>query len=182
MCTKYKKGGMKFAAALSLTFIVSSIVFAATITVNESTEYQTIDGFGAFGFRNVNWANPSDWWSDSFGDMIIGDLGLTIHRNEYYPPEGDQDTQFSEQAPYFQLLRDKAAQLGEPLKIIITYWTPPSYMKSNGGPDGGYLLPEYYDDFGNYTSMPGVSRTSLSLPSHTIPVFTPQSNTGICSR
>ncbi len=150
MWKKLKPDGRWFPAIL-LCLLALGPALAATITVNESTQYQTIDGFGAFGFRSNNWSNPSDWWSDSFGNTIIGDLGLTIHRNEYYPPESGQDTQFSEQAPYFQLIRDKAIQLGEPLKIIITYWTPPSWMKSNGSPDGGYLLSQYYDDFGNYT-------------------------------
>ncbi len=151
MCKRWKHFSFLAVAAILLSTFIPGFVFAATITVDESTQYQTIDGFGAFGLRNVNWANPSEWWNDSFGDLIISDLGLTIHRNEYYPPEGDQDTQFSAQAPYYQLLRDKAIQHGEPLKIVITYWTPPSYMKDNGSPDGGSLLPEYYDDLGNYT-------------------------------
>jgi len=153
MSENLKGNSIRIAMAIALSIFISGMVFGAAITVNENTTYQTIDGFGAFGFRSNNWSAPTDWWSDAFGNQIIGDLGLTIHRNEYYPPEppNDQDTQFADQAPYFQLLRDKANQLGEPLKIIITVWTPPGYMKSNGSTkNGGNLLSSYYDDYGTY--------------------------------
>lgn len=83
---------------------------------------------------------------------MIDDLGLTIHRNEYYPPGSDQDTEFDAQAPYFQKLQNKALEHNEPIKFIITYWTPPAFMKTNNShKNGGHVKPEYYDDLGSYT-------------------------------
>jgi len=119
------------------------------ITVNQAIQYQTIDGFGAHGARNVYWSNPATWYTDAWLDLIINDLGLTITRNVYHPP--GSDTTFEAQRPFLQALKQKADQSGEPLKFISTFWSPPGYMKDNGSiKNGGHVLPGYYDDLGNY--------------------------------
>jgi len=120
-----------------------------TVDVDQTTTYQIIDGFGAHGAMNVWWSN-GPFYNSPFLDLVIDDLGLTIVRNEYYP-KPDEPGQWPKQIPYLQAIKAKAQASGEPLKFIATYWTPPSYMKSNGSTkNGGYLLPEYYDEFGDY--------------------------------
>ncbi len=118
------------------------------ITVDQSTVYQTIDGFGAHGAMNVWWSS-GPFYNQNFLDLVIDDLGLTITRNEYYP-KPNEPGQWPKQIPYLQAMKQKAEQSGEPLKFLATYWTPPHYMKDPPTCCGGYLLPEYYDDFGDY--------------------------------
>lgn len=128
----------------------TSAVNHPVVTIDQSTTYQTIDGFGAHGAMNVWWSS-GPFYNDNFLDLVIDDLGLTINRNEYYP-KPDAPGQWPKQTPYLQALKAKADASGEPLKFIAAYWSPPSWMKSNGSTtNGGYLLPQYYDDFGDYS-------------------------------
>jgi glucuronoarabinoxylan endo-1,4-beta-xylanase len=126
----------------------------AVVQYNSAKTYQTVEGIGGFGFRNVNWADPSTWWTDSWGDSVINDLGFTIIRNEWYPPqiEGEvQDSNWNVQKPYIEKLHSLARTSGQPLKQIISIWSPPAYMKENHSTkNGGKLLPEYYDDFARW--------------------------------
>jgi chitodextrinase/O-glycosyl hydrolase len=137
------------------------------ITINKGTQFQTIDGFGFFGAQDVWWSNPSDLWSDSWGDQVISDLGITIWRNEYYPPSDNlhvQDADWNKQRPVVQGLKNKAAQYGVDLKFIFTVWSPPASMKVQvdnntrligtphpfGTKAGGALDPTKYIAFANY--------------------------------
>ena len=123
---------------------------AQTVTLDRSTTYQTIDGFGFFGGMDV-------WWSSGpFHDAawistVIDDLGLTIHRNEYYSEEPNQDADWAKQKGLIQALVAQAKASKEPLKLIWTVWTPPSSMKSNSSlKNGGTLLSSSYSAFGSW--------------------------------
>src|SRR3954465_14018737 len=64
-------------------------------------------------------------WSDAWGDQVIGDLGITIWRNEHYPPSDNldtQDTDWNKQRPVVQGLKRKADQYAVNLKFIFTVW------------------------------------------------------------
>ncbi|HEX9063419.1 MAG TPA: glycoside hydrolase, partial [Clostridia bacterium] len=82
------------------------------------------------------------------------DLGFSITRNEWYPPaiEGEsQDSSWEVQKPFIEEFHNLAKVNNDPLKQIISIWSPPAYMKSNHSTkNGGTLLPEFYDDFGNW--------------------------------
>jgi O-glycosyl hydrolase len=124
-------------------------VGSVKISVNKNTTYQTIDGFGAHGAMDVWWEN-GPFYNQAFLDRIIDDLGLTIIRNEYYPP-GDNQCNLAKQAPYLQAMKQKAAASGEPLKFIATFWTPPAAFKDNNSiKEGGRLLPDNYAALGKY--------------------------------
>ena len=102
------------------------------VTVNKAERHQTIDGFGFFGAMNTWWSSPSSLWSDAWGDQVISDLGITIWRNEYYPPSDQfntQDADWNKQRPVVRGLKAKADQYGVDLKFIFTVWSPPSSMK-----------------------------------------------------
>ncbi|MDQ2657048.1 MAG: discoidin domain-containing protein, partial [Bacteroidota bacterium] len=137
------------------------------VTINKSTQYQTIDGFGFFGAMNTWWSSPSTLWSSAWGDQVISDLGITIWRNEYYPPADQysgQDADWNKQLPVVQGLKSKADQYGVDLKFVFTVWSPPSSMKvavSNntrqigtphpyGTKQGGALDPTKYSQFSNW--------------------------------
>jgi glucuronoarabinoxylan endo-1,4-beta-xylanase len=102
-----------------------------TITIDKSVRYQTIDGFGFFGACDVWWATQN-LWNDSWGDKIIRDLGITIWRNEWFPPstpDAAQDADWNKQKPVVQGLKAKAEQYGVNLKFIVSIWSPPADMK-----------------------------------------------------
>ncbi|MCD7880624.1 MAG: glucosylceramidase [Clostridiales bacterium] len=49
------------------------------------------------------------------------------------------------------MLRDAEAAAGQKLRIMLSPWSPPAYMKSNGQRcHGGHLLPEYYARWAEY--------------------------------
>ncbi len=124
----------------------TSAVNHPVVTIDESTTYQTIDGFGAAG-EGGGYAHDS-----ALLDMIIDDLGLTILRMEYYPTDEFPNHFANNQTPYLQAMKAKADASGEPLKFIASYWSPPAWMKDNGSTiNGGHVLPQYYDDLGDYS-------------------------------
>lgn len=115
-----------------------------TINVDKTVKYQTIDGFGFFGAQNTWWSDPSTLYSDAWADKVISDLGITIWRNEYYPPaitagsplasivtpeNWGQDADWNKQLPVVRGLKAKADQYGVNLKFIFTVWSPPADMK-----------------------------------------------------
>jgi glucuronoarabinoxylan endo-1,4-beta-xylanase len=137
------------------------------VTVNKSLRHQTIDGFGFFGAQNTWWSSASSLWSDAWGDQVISDLGITIWRNEYYPPADQfsgQDADWNKQRPVVRGLKRKADQYGVDLKFIFTVWSPPSSMKvavqNNvrqigtphpfGTKQGGALDPTKYAQFADW--------------------------------
>jgi glucuronoarabinoxylan endo-1,4-beta-xylanase len=108
------------------------IALAATVVVDRSTRHQTIEGFGFFGARDVWWSPAGQLVDPAWVRLVIDDLGLTMWRNEYYPPagpDGPQDADFGKQAPVALALRERAAASGVPLKTILTVWSPPAAMK-----------------------------------------------------
>src|SRR5262249_44311192 len=44
------------------------------VSVDMSTQFQTIDGFGFFGAQDDWWGKASDLWSDAWGTLAIKDL------------------------------------------------------------------------------------------------------------
>jgi glucuronoarabinoxylan endo-1,4-beta-xylanase len=140
------------------------------IIIDKSTRYQTIDGFGFFGANDVWWASQN-LWNDAWGEKIINDLGITIWRNEWYPPSvpgASQDADWNKQKPVVQGLKAKADKYGVTMKYIISVWSPPADMKwlcnfswagdanasRNAGTvstkNGGTLNPDKYIDYAEW--------------------------------
>lgn len=143
-------------------------IASVTLDINTEQTYQTIDGFGFFGARNVWWTgDESSLYTEEWGDRVIRDLGVTIWRNEYFPPSTEtvgQDADWEKQLPVVRGLHVKAQEHGVDLKIIFTVWSPPSAFKCRenegerfsgeahpgGTKQGGTLDPLYYEEFGNW--------------------------------
>ncbi|MEP6735441.1 MAG: glycoside hydrolase family 30 beta sandwich domain-containing protein [Chryseolinea sp.] len=100
------------------------------ISIDKSTSYQTVDGFGFFGAYDVWWSGGS-LWNDAWGEKMIGDLGITIWRNEYFPPStpDNRQTEWTTQKPVVEGLKAKADKYNVDLKFIFTVWSPPSDLK-----------------------------------------------------
>jgi O-glycosyl hydrolase len=145
-------------------FLLARAAVAATVRIDRSTKHQTIEGFGFFGARDVWWSSAEKLVDAAWARLVIDDLGLTMWRNEYYPPAGaagHQDADFTKQRPVAQALRDQAALSGVPLKTILTVWSPPAGMKCasdgdaivegrlhpGGTKGGGAVCPSRRDEF-----------------------------------
>ncbi len=110
----------------------------ATISIDTSTKYQTIDGFGIFGARDTWWGKAEELYSDQWANQVLVDLGITIWRNEYYPPDSDAD--WNKQRPVVEGLVKTARDKGIDLKIILSVWSPPASMKCTFSEDGKKVI------------------------------------------
>jgi O-glycosyl hydrolase len=138
-------------------------------TVDRSIKRQVIDGFGFFGAQTVWWeANNANLYSDAWARKVIDDLGITIWRNEYYPPATstqNQDADWNKQKPVVEGLFRIANEYRVPLKFIFTIWTPPADLKCaldandrplsgtphpQGTKNGGTLDPAKYEEFADW--------------------------------
>jgi O-glycosyl hydrolase len=107
---------------------------AVDIGVDVGQTYQTIDGFGFFGPKDVWWnsSNPSHFYDQTWLDLVVDSLGITIWRNEYYSEESNQDANWAQQRPMVEALKAKADASGVPLRFFYSVWSPPSAMKCEG--------------------------------------------------
>ena len=142
-----------------------------TLSLDKNVTYQTIDGFGFFGAHHVWWGSAGEMWNQAWGEKVITDLGLTIWRNEYYPPatpNAGQDADWAKQKPVVEGLKAIAEANDVDLKYIFTVWSPPEELKwvasfswpgdadatRGDGPvtakNGGTLNPNRYDDFADW--------------------------------
>lgn len=140
----------------------------STATIDRSTKYQTIDGFGFFGAKGVWWDNAGNLYNDAWATQVITDLGITIWRNELFPPGTatvPQDADWAKQKPVVEGLAKIATANRVPLKFIFTVWSPPADLKCavdangvalsgtphpGGTKNGGTLDPAKYIQYGNY--------------------------------
>ncbi len=144
---------LRFRLVTAAFCLIAVLAYGANVAVEQSIEYQTIDGFGAHGSMDVWWSG-GPFYNDAFLNLIVDDLGLTINRNEYYP-KPNEPGQWPKQIGWLQALKAKADASGEPIKFIAAYWTPPYWMKNPpvccAQGNDAYVLPEYYDDLGTYS-------------------------------
>ncbi|MBN1998745.1 PKD domain-containing protein [candidate division KSB1 bacterium] len=149
----------------SLTFVLPF----SKVVVDPELKYQTIDGFGAFGAMDVWWSN-GPFYTENFIDLVVNDLGLSIHRNNIpwdFEPTNDNTDPYkidtnnfnikgtiAKQLPYLKALRKAGVD-----KFIISCWTPMDWMKIDipkdvephcNGQCGGKLNPILYQEYAEY--------------------------------
>jgi len=139
-------------SAVNLTASINTTV--TEVTINASQKFQTMEGFGGFGAKDVYWSN-GPFTSAEFVDGLINDLGLTILRdniptnfeivNDNDDPNVTDLTKFNinnnttghdgKLADHLQYLKDmKAAGLQ---KLIVSIWSPAPWMKYNNQVSNG---------------------------------------------
>ncbi|HEV8508263.1 MAG TPA: hypothetical protein VGQ53_22820, partial [Chitinophagaceae bacterium] len=125
-----------------------------TVSIDETQQFQTMEGFGGFGAKDVYWSN-GPFTSSEFVNTLINDLGLTILRDniptnfEIVNDNSDPfDTDLSKYNlhnttpghdgkldDHLQYLRDmKAAGLA---RLIVSIWSAPPWMKTNNSISNG---------------------------------------------
>ena len=110
-------------------------------------------------------------WNQEWGEKVITDLGISIWRNEYYPPatpKANQDADWNKQKAVVEGLKQVADANNVDLKFTFTVWSPPESMKwladfewpgdvnATRGPgnvstkNGGTLNPNMYNEFATW--------------------------------
>ncbi|MBO4415489.1 MAG: hypothetical protein J5824_05845 [Lachnospiraceae bacterium] len=125
------------------------------ISIDLSQTYQTMDGFGAaytwYGERLLNAKDP-----EAGLDALFSDAKLTILRfkNEYgYHVEGKASNAVT-MARNYKEARERAAEYGEKVIILMCCWSPPAFLKSDNSiakgdgtlaknADGEFVYDEY---------------------------------------
>jgi glucosylceramidase len=158
----------------AISFSTGSSAKAATIFVDETQSYQSIEGFGA-SFTDsaaylLNQKVPAAQLNGvmaSLFDRQTG-IGMSFIRN----PMGASDLSrsifsYDDLAPgqtdaglnSFSIARDlidivplvkMAMKINPQVKIMANPWSPPGWMKTSGSMIGGSLIPEMYGPFANY--------------------------------
>lgn len=117
-----------------------SQAIAQSVSINASTEYQTITGFG--GMNGAGWIGDltASQIETAFGSGE-GQLGLSIMRMRIDPNSANWNIQVQSAV--------RARQLGA--KLLASPWSPPAYMKTNNSLiNGGKLKPESYGDYATH--------------------------------
>jgi glucuronoarabinoxylan endo-1,4-beta-xylanase len=121
-------------------------------SVNMGTVYQELEGFGASGAWYEGWltAHPK---KNELYNILFGQLGLDIYRlRNIYQLNDDWSSWLTETA---EIIQAAETSLRHPIKIMISSWSPPPYLKSNQDvagetlakyPDGSYQ----YDKFAQW--------------------------------
>ena len=130
--------------AVNLTAAINTTV--TVITIDNAQKFQTMEGFGGFGAKDVYWSS-GPFTSPDFVNTLINDLGLTILRDNVptdFEAVNDNSDPFvtdlskfdlnTSIKDHFQYLKDmKAAGLN---KLIVSIWSAPAWMKTNNNVNG----------------------------------------------
>lgn len=143
----------------------------STITVDSTTTYQTVDGFGytltggsASVINTLDANTKNNLLQELFGSasnsigvsflrLSIGASDLNASVFSYDDVAGDTSlTHFSlspDETDLIPLFKQIIA-INPSIKIIATPWSAPTWMKDNSNSVGGSLLAQYYNVYANY--------------------------------
>ncbi|MGD0339148.1 MAG: T9SS type A sorting domain-containing protein [Bacteroidota bacterium] len=133
-----KKNGLMIALLICLPIFNRMDLIAADGRVKVSETHQTMEGFGASVAFYVNWLTNHPNRVDIY-DLVCNDLGLDIIRlqNVYRGSGGDFDPDAK------QIVEQMNAIALVPPLVMLSSWSPPGNLKSNGVPEnGGTLIKE----------------------------------------
>lgn len=131
---------------LSATFalcLTASAGAQTTDSINFSTTYQTIRGFGT----STAWQPVlSSAQANNLFGTGPGQVGLTILRSRIDPSSTTGGSNWATERSNAQ----QAQSINSQVIVFATPWTPPAVWKTNNSVDDGALLTADYDNFANY--------------------------------
>lgn len=147
----------ELAAALTVV-IAATAAEPATVAIDKSTRYQTIEGLGAgihsfrpWKLKSGPFYEDADMDALAFYDTVINDLGLSLIRlledGGFEADSGQYVTTdyMARQLTYTRKFLDAAQRLDEPMMVMTSVLSPPGYMKVSGETVGGQeAAPNYY--------------------------------------
>ncbi|MDN3647909.1 glycoside hydrolase family 30 protein [Reinekea marina] len=138
------------------------------VSINPDVGYQTHLGLGgaftesaAVNYQGLSKASKTKLISNYFDPMKGSGYNIgRIHMNSCdfslgnWDCQSKPDSEFSidhyEQA-ILPMIRDAEDALGQKIKLVVSPWSPPSWMKTNGEMNnGGQLKPEFRAQWANY--------------------------------
>ncbi|MDX8366405.1 glycoside hydrolase family 30 beta sandwich domain-containing protein [Cytobacillus sp. IB215665] len=170
-----------------LEFSLNNSIEGVTIQVDESKEFQVMDGFGAAMSGSSAWLfnqKLNDWernaiYNDLFSNEGIGlsfvrhTVGASDFSLESYSYDDMAAGLTDPTLANFSIDKDKqnvipmlkeALTINPNLKIMGTPWSAPGWMKDNGSLNGGKLLPQYYNVYAQYLAKYINSYQNEGLP------------------
>src|SRR5260370_5598408 len=148
---------------------------AQVITVNDSKQYQVIDGFGASLTDSSAWViwsdlnasqqaalmqqlfNPTTGIGLSFLRQPMGATDFAPNGNYSYDdvPFGQTDPQLANfsiahDTPYIIPLLQQALAINPAVRVVALPWSPPAWMKTSGTMNGGNMNPAYFRSLAQY--------------------------------
>lgn len=154
-----------------LSSVKDSGVEERVLNIYGHMKYQRFEGFGGaltdasgFVFSKLNKEQQEEMLSMYFGEENMGYNQVRIHMDscdfstrmyEADSFEADENLEkfsFKDTEKYIiPLLKEAEKAAGKKLNIMLSPWSPPSYMKTNGGrKKGGSLKPEYRKRWAKY--------------------------------
>lgn len=143
----------------------------STTTIDVTKGFQTLEGLGgAIAFYN-GWVTAHPYKNEIYTNAFAG-LNLSMLRlGNWFRYQGT--TNFDPDAPEFVSRANQV--LGRPVSVLISSWSPPAFLKSNGQvgnggtllyTNGGFLYNEFaqywYDSIVAYRNL-GVAPTWISI-------------------
>jgi glucosylceramidase len=157
------------------TFGTGGTTPAVVITVNDTTKYQQMDGFGASLTDSAAWvvankltaAQQSALWQSLFSPTAgigisflrqpMGATDFSVYGNYSYDdvPAGQTDpnlTNFSiaHDTAYITPLLKQALTVNPAIKVVAVPWSPPAWMKTSGTMNGGNMNTVYFPSLAQY--------------------------------
>jgi glucuronoarabinoxylan endo-1,4-beta-xylanase len=130
---------------------VVPVVGPVTITLSPEIEHQTMVGFGGALTWYSSWMYNGTK-ADEINQLMFDDLGLDILRlkNWYYPANYPAQTTMDPTNSFDAAKKfyDAAKAINPDIEVLLSSWSPPANLKSNGDRNNGGTLTQ--DANGNY--------------------------------
>ncbi|EET58136.1 O-Glycosyl hydrolase family 30 [Marvinbryantia formatexigens DSM 14469] len=134
------------------------------LNIYENVQYQTMEGFGGaltdsagYVFSRMNGKQQEELLTMYFDESHMGynqvripvdSCDFSTHLYEAAPDREDENLEgfsFADTEKYILPLLERAQKkAGKKLKIMLSAWSPPAYMKTNGSRTGGGSLKKEY--------------------------------------
>jgi glucosylceramidase len=177
-----------------IAFTPSTAAASQVITVNPAKTYQTIDGFGfaltggsaqllmhmdaakRAALLHELFTRTGDGIGVSYLRLTVGssDMNANVYSYDDLAP-GDTDVDMA----HFSLEPDKAdvipimkqiLAIDPKIKTLASPWSAPLWMKTNGGAQGGVLLPKYFPAYATYLTKYVEGMKAEGIPIDTITI------------
>jgi glucosylceramidase len=177
-----------------IAFTPAATASSQTITINPAKTYQTIDGFGfaltggsaqllmhmdaakRAALLHELFARTGDGIGVSYLRLTVGSSDMNDHVYSYDDlAPGDTDVDMA----HFSLDPDKAdvipimkqiLAIDPKIKTLASPWSAPLWMKTNGGAQGGVLLPKYFPAYATYLTKYVEGMKAEGIPIDTLTI------------
>lgn len=179
----------------AVTFGTGGAESSPVIKVNETIQYQAIDGFGASLTDSAAWSIWNDLSSSqrsalmqqlfspttgiglSFLRQPMGASDFAVNGNYSYDdvPAGQTDPQLAHfsiahDTPYIIPLLQQALAINRNARVVALPWSPPAWMKTTGTMNGGNMNTAYFPSLAQYFVLFAQAYEQAGIPIYAISV------------